>query len=195
VARHIVQVMTDLAAESGAPDVIVVMGVSGSGKSTVAKGIATTMGWEFAEGDEFHPKGNVEKMARGEPLTDEDRWPWLRLVGDWISERVSRGQSAVVACSALRRAYRDILREGRPQVRFCHILADPEVIEDRMEQREGHYMPASLLPSQLATLEDLEEDEPGVEVPNEGSAAEVLGRALRALGLVQEESASGPTTS
>ena len=180
-----VQDMSDLTAQPGSPDIIVVMGVSGSGKSTVAKGIATTMGWDFAEGDEFHPKANVDKMASGIPLTDEDRWPWLHLIGDWISERVSHGQSAVVACSALRRAYRDILRDGRPQVRFCHVLADPEVIEDRMEEREGHYMPASLLPSQLATLEDLEEDEPGVVIPNEGSAAEVLGRALRlvALGL------------
>lgn len=190
-----VRSMSDLSAQSDPPDVIVVMGVSGSGKSTVAKGIATTMRWDFAEGDEFHPRENVEKMASGQPLTDEDRWPWLRLIGDWISERVSRGESAVVACSALRRAYRDVLREGRPQVRFCHVLADPEVIEDRMGQREGHYMPASLLPSQLATLEDLEADEPGVVVPNEGSAADVLGRALRALRLVQEESPSGPTTS
>jgi gluconokinase len=187
--------MADLRAQSDTPDVIVVMGVSGSGKSTVARGIATTMRWDFAEGDDFHPRENIEKMARGEPLTDEDRWPWLRLIGDWISERVSRGEPAVVACSALRRAYRDVLREGRPQVRFCHVLADPEVIEDRMGQREGHYMPASLLTSQLATLEDLEADEPGVVVRNEGSTAEVLARALRALGLVQEESSSGPTTS
>lgn len=190
-----VRSMADLRAQSGTPDVIVVMGVSGSGKSTVARGIATTMRWDFAEGDDFHPRENIEKMARGEPLTDEDRWPWLRLIGDWISERVSRGEPAVVACSALRRAYRDVLREGRPQVRFCHVLADPEVIEDRMGQREGHYMPASLLTSQLATLEDLEADEPGVVVRNEGSTAEVLARALSALGLVQEESPSGPTTS
>ncbi len=190
-----VQDMADLTAQSGTPDVIVVMGVSGSGKSTVAKGIATTMGWKFAEGDEFHPKANVEKMASGQPLTDEDRWPWLRLIGDWISERVSHGQSAVVACSALRRAYRDLLREGRPQVRFCHVNADTEVIEERMENREGHYMPASLLASQIAALEDLEDDEPGVVISNEGSRAEVLDRALRALRLVQEESPKGPATS
>ena len=189
-----VQDMADLTAQSGTPDVIVVMGVSGSGKSTVAKGIATTMGWEFAEGDEFHPKANVEKMASGQPLTDEDRWPWLHLIGDWISERVSHGQSAVVACSALRRAYRDLLREGRPQVRFCHVDADAEVIEERMDSREGHYMPASLLASQLATLERLGEDEPGVVVSNVGSPGDVLDSALRALGLVQEESPSGPTS-
>ena len=186
--------MTELTAQAGTPHVIVVMGVSGSGKSTVAMGIATAMGWEFAEGDEFHSQADVEKMARGEPLTDDDRWPWLRLIGDWISDRVSRGQSAVVACSALRRAYRDVLREGRPQVRFCHVLADPEVVAARMRHREGHYMPASLLPSQLATLEDLEADEPGVVVSNEGSQQEVLDRALRALERHEEESPGDPTT-
>jgi gluconokinase len=175
--------MADLEAGRGAPDVIVVMGVSGSGKTTVAQGIATAMGWEFAEGDDMHPKANVDKMARGLPLTDEDRWPWLRLMGDWISAKQSRGQSAVVTCSALRRAYRDLLREGRPGVRFCHISAGTGVIQERMERRRGHYMPASLLPSQLATLEPLEEDEPGVVVSNEGSPAEVLDRAMRALGL------------
>lgn len=184
--------MTDLTAQRGTPDVIVVMGVSGSGKSTVAKGIARTMGWDFAEGDEFHPKDNVDKMAHGLPLTDDDRWPWLRLIGDWISEKLEREESAVVACSALKRAYRDLLREGRPQVRFCHVNADTEVIEERMENREGHYMPASLLASQIAALEDLEDDEPGVVISNEGSRADVLDRALRGLGLVQEESTSGP---
>ena len=186
--------MTELTAQAGTPDVIVVMGVSGSGKSTVAMGIATAMGWEFAEGDEFHSQADVEKMARGEPLTDDDRWPWLRLIGDWISDRVSRGQSAVVACSALRRAYRDVLREGRPQVRFCHVLADPEVVAARMRHREGHYMPAALLPSQLATLEDLDADEPGVVVSNEGSQQEVLDRALRALERHEEDSPGDPTT-
>ena len=185
--------MTDLGAQSGVLDVIVVMGVSGSGKSTVAEGIATTMGWDFAEGDDLHPRANVEKMANGQPLTDEDRWPWLQLIGDWISEQVSRGESAVVACSALRRAYRDVLREGRPAVRFCHVDADAEVIGKRMERRAGHYMPASLLASQLVTLEELGDDEPGVIVSNDGSPQEVLDRALRALGLV-EESPSGPTT-
>jgi gluconokinase len=175
--------MADLGAGRGAPDVIVVMGVSGSGKTTVAKGIASAMGWEFAEGDDMHPKASVAKMASGLPLTDEDRWPWLRLMGDWISAKQSRGESAVVTCSALRRAYRDLLREGRPAVRFCHISAGTGVIEERMERRQGHYMPASLLPSQLATLEPLEEDEPGVVVSNEGSPAEVLDRAMRALGL------------
>jgi gluconokinase len=171
------------------PQVIVVMGVSGSGKTTVARGIADVMGWEFAEGDDFHPRANVEKMAGGHPLTDEDRWPWLRLIGDWISTKESRGESAVVTCSALRRVYRDLLREGRPHVRFCHVSAPSELIQHRMEERKGHYMPPSLLPSQLATLEPLEDDEPGVVVTTEGSPEDVLDRALRALGL-REENAS-----
>ncbi len=167
-------------------DIVVVMGVSGSGKSTVAKGLSTVLGWEFAEGDAFHPEDNVEKMKHGVPLTDEDRWPWLDSIGDWISGKESRGESAVVTCSALRRVYRDLLRKGRPHVRFLHITAPADVILDRMEHRPGHYMPPSLLPSQLATLEPLENDEPGVVITNEGSAAEVLDRALRALGRRKE---------
>lgn len=178
--------MADQTATGGTPDAIVVMGVSGSGKTTVALGIARAMGWRFAEGDEFHPQANVDKMARGEPLTDEDRWPWLRLIGDWVSETVSRGESAVVTCSSLRRAYRDLLREGRPEVRFCHITGDADLIEERMERRTGHYMPPSLLPSQLSTLEPLEADEPGVVVSTEGTPEQVLDRALRALGLAAD---------
>ena len=168
---------------SAAPDIVIVMGVSGSGKSTVAKGISTVLGWEFAEGDAFHSDANVEKMRRGEPLTDDDRWPWLESIGSWISSKELAGESAVVTCSALRRAYRDLLRRDRPHVRFLHVEAASDLIHDRMEHRPGHYMPASLLPSQLATLEPLQADEPGVSVTNEGSAAEVLDRSLHALGL------------
>jgi gluconokinase len=164
-------------------DVIVVMGVSGSGKTTVARGIATAMGWDFAEGDELHSEANVAKMAAGHPLTDEDRWPWLRAIGSWMDERIERSASAVITCSALRRVYRDLLREGRPQVRFCHVSADPALIGDRLSVRQGHYMPASLLPSQLATLEPLQPDEPGVVVPATGSPQEVQDRAMAALGL------------
>jgi gluconokinase len=170
------------------PDHVIVMGVSGSGKSTVAKGISTVMGWEFAEGDAFHSEANVEKMHEGFPLTDDDRWPWLEALGAWISEKEARGEPAVVTCSALRRAYRDILCRNRPHVRFLHVTAAPEVIRDRMEHRPDHYMPASLLPSQLATLEPLEPDEPGVVITNEGTAAQVLNRALVALGLRKESS-------
>jgi len=145
-------------------------------------GDRNSLGWEFAEGDAFHPEANVAKMRSGTPLTDEDRWPWLEAIGAWISRKESRGESAVVTCSALRRVYRDLLREGRPHVRFLHVTAESDVIRDRMEHRPGHYMPPSLLPSQLATLEPLGADEPGVTISNEGSAAQVLDRALAALG-------------
>jgi gluconokinase len=162
---------------------VVVMGVSGVGKTTVAKGLATILGWTFAEGDAFHPEANVEKMASGRPLTDDDRWPWLRSIGDWMSAEIAAGRSAVVTCSALRRVYRDVLREGRPEVVFCHLTADPELTGERMSRRADHYMPASLLPSQLATLEPLEPDEPGVVVSVEGDPPDVVGRALAALHL------------
>ncbi len=165
------------------PDIVVVMGVAGSGKTTVAKGIAVSMHWIFAEGDAFHPEANVAKMHSGVPLTDEDRWPWLRLIGEWMDGQVEDDVSSVVTCSALRRVYRDLLREGRPNVRFCHITAPETAIADRLDHRAGHYMPPSLLPSQLATLEPLEPDEPGVTVSGEGTEAEVLDRALHALGL------------
>jgi gluconokinase len=164
-------------------DLIVVMGVSGSGKTTVARGIADAMGWEFAEGDDFHSAANVAKMAAGHPLTDEDRWPWLRSIGAWLTEHEKAGRNAVVTCSALRRVYRDLLRDGRPDVRFCHVEADAALIKDRIERRTGHYMPPSLLPSQLATLEPLQPDEPGVVVSAEGKADGILERALQALGL------------
>lgn len=174
--------------ESRSPDHVVVMGVSGSGKSTVAKGISTVTGWEFAEGDAFHSDANVAKMRAGEPLTDEDRWPWLEAIGAWISSKEERGESAVITCSALRRVYRDVLCKDRPHVRFLHVTATSELIRDRMEHRPGHYMPASLLPSQLATLEPLQPDEPGIDITNEGTAAVVLDRALSALGLRKEHS-------
>ena len=169
--------------EGQEPDIVVVMGVAGSGKTPVAKGIAVSMHWLFAEGDAFHPEANVEKMHSGVPLTDEDRWPWLRLIGDWMSEQEDAGVSAVVTCSALRRVYRDLLREDRPAVRFCHVTSPESTIADRLDHREGHYMPPSLLPSQLATLEPLEDDEPGVTVSGAGSETEVLDRVLHALGL------------
>jgi gluconokinase len=174
---------------SGA-EYVIVMGVSGSGKTTVAKGIAERMGWEFAEGDDFHPRANVEKMAAGHPLTDEDRWPWLRAIGAWIDEREAEGTCAVLTCSALRRVYRDLLREGRPNVRFCHVEADPDLIAERLSHRQGHYMPPSLLPSQLATLEPLQADEPGVVVSAKETPEEVVDQAIEVLGLEHEGASS-----
>jgi gluconokinase len=170
-----------------APVFVVVMGVSGSGKTTVAEGIAAHLHWRFQEADELHPRANVEKMSHGEPLTDEDRGPWLDAIGDWLDARVQAGEDAVLTCSALRRTYRDRLRSGRPGVRFCHVTVSDETLRQRLSHRRGHYMPASLLSSQLATLEELADDEPGVTVSAEGEPADVLAEALRALGLSEHQ--------
>lgn len=165
---------------------VVVMGVSGVGKSTFAKGLATLMRWPFVEGDALHPEANLVKMSSGQPLTDEDRWPWLRTIGVWMSQEIAAGRFGVVTCSALRRAYRDLLREGRPEVVFCHLVAVEDLIANRIGARQDHFMPPSLLHSQYDTLEPLEPDEPGVEVSVDGSAAEVLARAVAALQLPPE---------
>lgn len=166
---------------------VVVMGVSGVGKTTIAKGLSTLTGWTFAEGDAFHPPANVEKMREGHALTDEDRWPWLRTIGDWMGGEIAEGRSAVITCSALRRAYRDLLREGRPEVEFCHLAAAEDLVGDRIGHREGHFMPASLLHSQYDALEPLQPDEPGVTVSVEGSVPDVLARAVAALHLPPTE--------
>ena len=113
------------------------MGVSGSGKSTVAATLVDRLGWEFAEGDDFHPAANVEKMRAGHPLDDEDRWPWLRSLAAWIGEHERAGRSVVVTCSALKRSYRDLLRDGHPSVWFAHVTATPELIRERVEHRTG----------------------------------------------------------
>ena len=159
------------------------MGVSGVGKTTVAKGLSTVLGWTYAEGDAFHPEANVARMAAGTPLTDEDRWPWLETIGAWMSEEIADGRSAVVTCSALRRVYRDLLREGRPEVVFCHLTADPELIGERVSHRSDHYMPASLLPSQLAALEPLEPDEPGTTLSALAGPTELADRIVEQLRL------------
>jgi gluconokinase len=149
----------------------------------LARGLAQRLGWEFLEGDELHPRANVEKMAAGVPLTDEDRWPWLKAIVEWIEESAARGRSAAVTCSALRRAYRDRLRQATACVRFCQVTVDAEVLRRRLEGRTGHYMPASLLPSQLATLEPLAADEAGAVVTAEGDPADLLAEAMHRLGL------------
>lgn len=131
--------------------VVVVMGVSGAGKTTVAQLLATRLGWPLAEGDDFHPPANIAAMAAGRPLTDADRWPWLESIAAWIDERIGAGEDGVISCSALTRAYRDVLR--RPEVIFVHLTGDRELLAARLAARHGHYMPAALLDSQLATLE------------------------------------------
>ena len=167
--------------DSGGPTAIVVIGVSGSGKSTVAAGLVGRLGWEFAEGDDFHPRANVEKMRSGRPLDDDDRWPWLRAVAAWIGERERDGKSVVVTCSALKRSYRDLLRDGHPSVWFAHVDVDADLLRERVEQRTGHYMPPSLLDSQLATLEPLQDDEPGASISGAGRPDDVVDALLAAL--------------
>ncbi len=132
--------------------ILIVMGVSGSGKSTIGRLLADRLGWPFFEGDDFHSAANIEKMRRGQPLTDEDRAGWLDALANLIHEQVRQNRSAVITCSALKQAYRDRLQmEG---VRFIYLRGSSEVIEARLRQRVGHYMPPSLLASQFATLEE-----------------------------------------
>lgn len=173
------------------PVTFVVMGVSGVGKTVVAVEIVARTGWEFAEGDDFHPESNRRKMASGHPLDDDDRRPWLGRIAEWIGEQERAGHSAVVTCSALKRSYRDLLRAGHRSVRFVHLLAPPGVILERITARKGHYMPASLLESQLAALENLEPDEPGTGVDTTGDPSAVADRVLRELGV---EPATRPAT-
>ena len=143
---------------------IVVMGVSGCGKTSVAEGIAAALRFGFIEGDLLHPAANVEKMSRGVPLTDEDRWPWLDAIGREMGDAVGKGQGIVVSCSSLRKAYRDRLRQAAGgDVTFVFLKGSRELLLERMRARKNHFMPVNLLDSQLATLED-PSNEPGVVV-------------------------------
>jgi gluconokinase len=135
------------------PCALVVMGVSGSGKSTIADKLATRLGWRYEDGDKFHPPGNVAKMSAGHPLTDEDRWPWLQAIADEIDRVCHAGQRAVIACSALKHAYRDILVHGRNDVRIVFLDGTQALIASRLAARKGHFMPPGLLASQFKTLE------------------------------------------
>ncbi|MFI5979702.1 gluconokinase [Streptomyces sp. NPDC051555] len=159
--------------------VIVVMGVAGTGKTTVGQLLATALALPYAEGDAFHPAANVAKMASGVPLDDADRWPWLDAIGEWARCRGDRG--GVVSASSLKRAYRDRLRAAAPGAVFVHLTGERPLIESRMAARTGHFMPTTLLDSQFATLEPLQEDEAGVAVDVCGSPEEITARALAAL--------------
>jgi gluconokinase len=161
---------------------LVVMGVSGVGKTTIARALVERTGWVFQEGDDLHPEANRAKMAAGTPLTDDDRRPWLERIAAWIGAQEAAGRGAVVTCSALRRRYRDLLRDGHPSVRFVYLQAAEKVLAERVADRHHEYMPPGLLRSQLDTLEPLEADEPGVGVETYGSPADVAARVLEALG-------------
>ena len=160
---------------------IIVMGVSGSGKSTIGALLAEKLGWPFADADGFHPPENVAKMASGQPLTDADRWPWLDAIAAHIGAARQAGQPVVVACSALRRAYRDRLRAGHGDLLFLHLSGAPEVIAARQAARQGHFMPPSLMASQFATLEDTVAEPDAVTVSVKASPDEVVNAAMAAI--------------
>ncbi|MCB8840568.1 gluconokinase [Aurantimonas sp. VKM B-3413] len=162
---------------------LVVMGPSGVGKTTTAEGLAAHLGWPFAEADQFHPPANIEKMTSGTPLNDEDRAPWLAAIRDWITCEAESGRSTVLTCSALKRRYRDVLREAHARVRFVSLVADPELVAGRLAHRKGHFMPASLLKSQFADFEPLQPDEDGVNVTVSMPPEEVVATVLKDLGI------------
>ncbi|MET8686409.1 gluconokinase [Streptomyces sp. NPDC004732] len=168
--------------ERRTPHVVVVMGVAGTGKTTIGPLLADRLGVPYAEGDDFHPPENIQKMSSGTPLTDDDRWPWLDAIGSWAHGRAGLG--GVVSSSALKRSYRDRLRAAAPGVVFVHLTGDRALIEDRMSHRQGHFMPTALLDSQFATLQPLGADEAGVDVDVTGTPEEISDRAVEALGLL-----------
>ncbi|MEV8402318.1 gluconokinase [Streptomyces niveus] len=162
------------------PHVVVVMGVAGTGKTTVGPLLAAALGVPYAEGDDFHPPANIAKMSAGTPLDDDDRWPWLDAIGRWAHGRAGLG--GVVSSSALKRAYRDRLRAAAPDAVFLHLTGERALIERRMADRKGHFMPTALLDSQFATLQPLGDDEAGVTVDVAGTPEEIAERGVAALG-------------
>ncbi|RKE18177.1 gluconokinase [Streptomyces sp. TLI_171] len=170
-----------LSAENQQPPVIVVMGVSGVGKTTVARLLADRLGLPYAEADDFHPAANIAKMSAGVPLDDQDREPWLRALGTWLGDRSRDGSGGVVTCSALKRRYRDVLRAGCPDAFFVHLSGSHDLVGDRLAHRTGHFMPPSLLDSQYATLEPLQADEQGTVLDVGADPETLVDRAVSAL--------------
>ncbi|HEX3678136.1 MAG TPA: gluconokinase [Galbitalea sp.] len=169
-----------------APVVLVIMGVSGAGKSTIGLLLAERLGWQFEEGDSLHPASNVEKMSEGIPLSDEDRWPWLAKIADWIDSRLDTGESGIITCSALKRSYRNVLNRRGSGVEFVYLAVEVAELTDRVEHREDHFMPASLLTSQLGTLEIPTAAEPAIQVDADPDARLVVDRILRDLELTSK---------
>ena len=156
------------------PCALIVMGVSGSGKSTIADKLAERLRWSYEDGDKFHPASNVAKMSAGHPLTDEDRWPWLQAIADEIDRVCKAGEHAVIACSALKRAYRDILVHGRNDVRIIYLKGTQELIANRLSLRKSHFMPPGLLASQFKTLEPPDPNENPVTVSIDASVETIV---------------------
>jgi gluconokinase len=162
--------------------VLVVMGVSGSGKSTIAAMLAHRLHWIYEDGDWFHPKSNIEKMHHGEPLDDTDRWPWLHAIADWIDATRKSGQHGVVACSALKRTYRDILVDGRKDVRLVFLQGDRDLVARRIAARADHFMPPQLLDSQFKALEPPRADERPIVVSIAPHPREIVEAIVKKLG-------------
>ena len=177
-------------AESAAPCALVVMGVSGSGKSTIADKLAERIGWTYEDGDKFHPASNVAKMKAGHPLTDEDRWPWLRAIAAEIDRGCKAREHLVIACSALKRAYRDILVHGRSDVRIIFLDGTQQLIADRLAKRKGHFMPPDLLPSQFRTLEPPTPDENPVTVSIDASVDAIVDDIVGKLAMAPVDSST-----
>jgi gluconokinase len=159
--------------------IVMVMGVAGSGKTTVGAMLAGRLGWQYADADDFHPAANVEKMAAGHPLTDEDRWPWLQAIAAWIDVQIAAGQPAVVSCSALHRVYRDVFR--RPEIQIVYLRGTAAMIAARLASRQGHFFKREMLDSQFATLEEPEPDEHVITVSIEGTPLQVVDHILAEL--------------
>jgi carbohydrate kinase (thermoresistant glucokinase family) len=173
---------TSLQAASS-PTVIVVMGVSGAGKSTIAAMLAHRLGWTYEDADWFHPPGNIEKMQSGQPFTDDDRLAWLRGIAVWINATRKEGGHAVIACSALKRAYRDILVDGRHDVCIVYLKGDRDLVARRFNLRHGHFMPATLLENQFATLEEPGEDEHAIVVQIDPRPRDIVEAVVAQLGI------------
>jgi gluconokinase len=166
-----------------APRALIVMGVSGSGKTTIGEKLAARIGWRFEDADTFHPASNVAKMSAGQSLTDEDRWPWLRAIADEIDRAVAAGERVVIGCSALRRVYRDVLVHGRDDIRIVYLEGTQDVIANRLDERKGHFMPPGLLTSQFKTLEPPTPDEHAVTVSIDATAETIVDDILEQLKL------------
>ncbi len=166
------------------PCAVVVMGVSGSGKSTVAESLAARLGWRYADGDSFHPPSNVAKMSTGQPLSDEDRWPWLRAIAGEIDRLSAAGERGVIACSALKHAYREVLVHGRDDVRLVFLDGAQDLIAARLAARRGHFMPPGLLASQFGTLERPQADERPIIVSIDAPVARIVDDIVTQLGMV-----------
>ncbi|MFI0367653.1 gluconokinase [Actinomadura sp. 1N219] len=169
--------------ENRPPTVIVIAGVSGSGKTTIGSLLAERLGWEYAEADKFHSDANIEKMRSGHPLTDADRLPWLHAIAAWVDDRLATGRPGVVTCSALKRRYREIVAGGRPGVRMVLLDGDRDLIAARMRARKGHYFKADLLDTQFADLEPPTPDENVLTAPITGPPEETVAHLLKTLDL------------